>query len=70
LEKEFGPIVTDIVREVTDDKELPSAERKKRQIESCPHKSNEAKLVKMADKIYNLRDLKRVKPVGWYVLKS
>lgn len=51
--------------ECTDDKTLSKAERKRLQVESCPHKSVKARLVKMADKIYNLRDLNRVKPQGW-----
>jgi (p)ppGpp synthase/HD superfamily hydrolase len=53
------------VEEVTDNKLLPKAERKALQIESAPKKSLEAKLVKMADKIYNLRDLERTLPMGW-----
>ena len=51
--------------EVTDDKTLPSHKRKELQVEKAPYKSREAKLVKMADKLYNLRDLKRAKPLGW-----
>jgi guanosine-3',5'-bis(diphosphate) 3'-pyrophosphohydrolase len=51
--------------EVTDDKALPVAERKRLQVVSAPHKSHRAKLVKLADKLYNLRDLERHTPVGW-----
>lgn len=54
-----------IIEEVSDDKTLPSAERKRLQIEHAPRVSREAKLVKLADKLYNLRDLERSKPVGW-----
>ncbi|KAI8901548.1 HD domain-containing protein 3 [Globomyces pollinis-pini] len=61
----FGQRIANIVLEVTDDKNLPKAERKLKQIESAPKKSNEAKQVKIADKIYNLRDINRVRPVGW-----
>ncbi|CAG2240107.1 HDDC3 [Mytilus edulis] len=32
---------------------------------NAPHKSLKAKLVKLADKLYNLRDLKRATPEGW-----
>jgi len=57
--------VAKIVREVTDDKLLSKEERKEMQVKNASHKSHEAKLVKMADKIYNLRDLNRVLPEGW-----
>ena len=51
--------------EVTDDKLLPGPERKRLQIVNAPHKSFRAKLVKLADKLYNLRDLERGTPRGW-----
>ncbi|XP_061742948.1 guanosine-3',5'-bis(diphosphate) 3'-pyrophosphohydrolase MESH1 isoform X1 [Nerophis ophidion] len=65
LETKFGAIVARIVREVTDDKSLPKQERKRLQVEHAPHCSHQAKLVKLADKLYNLRDLNRCTPVGW-----
>jgi len=34
---------------------LPKAERRQKQIEDAPHKSPSAKLVKIADKISNIR---------------
>ncbi|EGF79942.1 hypothetical protein BATDEDRAFT_89127 [Batrachochytrium dendrobatidis JAM81] len=61
----FGSEVCEIVMACTDDKTLPSKDRKRLQVETAPHKSDKAKLVKMADKIYNLRDLMRVLPMGW-----
>lgn len=51
--------------EVTDDKSLPKQTRKQLQIEHAPTSSYEAKLVKLADKLYNLRDLEKSAPVGW-----
>jgi len=51
--------------EVTDDKQLSKEDRKRLQIERAPHRSRRAKLVKLADKLYNLRDLQRSTPVGW-----
>lgn len=51
--------------EVTDDKSLPSFERKRLQVENAPNSSNEAKLVKLADKLYNLQDLLEKTPIGW-----
>ena len=62
LEELFGQRVASIVAEVTDDKSLPKAERKRRQIASASTKSHEAKLVKLADKICNLRDLRDCPP--------
>jgi len=61
----FGSVVAGIVAEVTDDKDLPAAERKRLQVVNAPKKSKEAKLVKLADKLYNLRDLERATPEGW-----
>lgn len=65
IEMEFGKRVSDVVAEVTDDKSLPKAQRKLEQIRHTPGTSREAKLVKLADKIYNLRDLQRATPLGW-----
>ncbi|XP_041435981.1 guanosine-3',5'-bis(diphosphate) 3'-pyrophosphohydrolase MESH1-like isoform X2 [Xenopus laevis] len=65
IELHFGQDVRNIVEEVTDDKTLPKMERKKQQIAHAPHCSHKAKLVKLADKLYNLRDLKRCTPEGW-----
>lgn len=57
-------MVARIVQEVTDDKSLPKQERKHQQVAHAPHCSHQAKLVKLADKLYNLRDLNRCTPVG------
>lgn len=65
IEEHFGKKVRNIVDEVTDDKNLPKHVRKQLQIEHAPQRSYEAKLVKLADKLYNLRDLSRSTPVGW-----
>lgn len=65
IEEKFGPEVRRIVEEVTDDKTLPKMARKQLQIEHAPHCSHKAKLVKLADKLYNLRDLNRSTPKGW-----
>jgi guanosine-3',5'-bis(diphosphate) 3'-pyrophosphohydrolase len=63
----FGAKVSGIVAEVTDDKSLPKAERKRLQIEHAPAASPEAQLVKLADKICNLRDLLRRPPANWSI---
>ena len=65
IAKEFGQCVADIVLEVTDDKSLPKAERKRLQVEHAPHKSREAKLVKLADKISNVRAIAESPAPDW-----
>ena len=65
LEALFGSEVTAIVLEVTDDKSLEKHVRKQRQIEHAPHASPRAKLVKLADKICNLRDILAAPPADW-----
>ena len=67
LVRHFGKDVADIVLEVTDDKALPKAERKRLQIEHAAHISRRAKLVKLADKICNLRDITASPPTDWSV---
>lgn len=65
LEREFGAAITQVVLEVTDDKRLPKETRKHLQIEHAPHASRAAKLVKLADKICNLRDMIASPPADW-----
>jgi guanosine-3',5'-bis(diphosphate) 3'-pyrophosphohydrolase len=65
IEEAFGKRIARIVLEVTDDKLLPKAERKRRQILHAPHLSRAAKLVKLADKICNLRDVAVSPPPTW-----
>lgn len=61
----FGMRIARVVMEATDDKSLPKARRKALQIEHAPHLSRDAKLVKLADKICNLRDMASAAPKGW-----
>jgi guanosine-3',5'-bis(diphosphate) 3'-pyrophosphohydrolase len=65
LAAEFGPEIAEIVLEVTDDKSLPKQERKRLQIEHAATLSEKAKLVKLADKICNLRDMNQSPPLDW-----
>ena len=65
LAERFGESVAAIVAEVTDDKALPKETRKRLQIEHAQALSPKAKLVKLADKICNLRDIAHHPPVGW-----
>jgi guanosine-3',5'-bis(diphosphate) 3'-pyrophosphohydrolase len=50
---------------VTDNKALSYQEKKLHQIARAPFVSFEAKLVKLGDKLHNLRDLLRTTPEGW-----
>ena len=50
---------------MSDNKNLEKGERKRLQIVHAPAASPGAKLVKLADKLYNLRDLERTTPAGW-----
>jgi len=61
----FGQKVASVVMEVTDDKSLEKSVRKQLQVEHAQHISSEAKLVKLADKISNLRDILASPPAEW-----
>jgi len=65
LEREFGPEVRRVVEEVTDDKNLPKADRKRLQIVHAPHASGRARLIKLADKIANVRSVTHTPPAKW-----
>jgi GTP diphosphokinase / guanosine-3',5'-bis(diphosphate) 3'-diphosphatase len=59
----FGEEVAKLVEEVIDDKSLDKQERKRLQVE----KSDRAKILKLADKISNLRDIAANPPCRWSV---
>jgi guanosine-3',5'-bis(diphosphate) 3'-pyrophosphohydrolase len=61
----FGSEVLAIVQDVTDDKALPKAERKQQQIDHARQILHGAKLVKLADKTANLRDVASNPPPAW-----
>jgi len=65
LDEKFGPEVRRLVQEVTDDKSLPNAERKRLQVEHAPHLSRGAQQIKIADKISNLGDITADQPAAW-----
>jgi len=65
LRSQFGGRIAGMVAEVTDDQDLPKAERKRLQIEHAAELSPGAKLVKLADKICNLRDVAQRPPAKW-----
>ncbi|MFO7578134.1 MAG: HD domain-containing protein [Pelovirga sp.] len=66
LEAVFGAEVRSIVEEVTDDKHLPKTRRKDLQVRNARHLSRAAKLIKLADKAANVRDIV-VNPPDWPV---
>jgi guanosine-3',5'-bis(diphosphate) 3'-pyrophosphohydrolase len=61
----FGPRVRSLVEEVTDDKTLLKAERKRLQVEHAHGLSDDAALIKLADKIANVRDVTHAPPAHW-----
>jgi guanosine-3',5'-bis(diphosphate) 3'-pyrophosphohydrolase len=65
LVERFGGDVADLVMEVTDDKSLPKAERKRLQIVHASQISGRAQVIKLADKISNLRGILASPPADW-----
>jgi len=61
----FGEPVLALVEAVTDDKSLARDERKQRQVEHAALLPHGAKLIKLADKTANLRDIVSAPPAGW-----
>jgi (p)ppGpp synthase/HD superfamily hydrolase len=61
----FGPDVAALVAAVTDDKALPKAERKRRQIQAAPAAPPRVALLKLADKVSNLRSMRTSPPANW-----
>ena len=66
----FGEDVAGLVSEVTDDKSLPKAERKRLQIETATNKSERARLIKIADRTSNLRTIVASPPENWSIARS
>jgi len=65
LTRLFGPAIRELVLEVTDDTRLPKAERKARQAAGAARLSGRAKLIRIADKIANIRDVTHHPPAHW-----
>src|SRR6266852_6439617 len=65
LKERFGAAVATVVLEVTDDKTLPKQQRKRLQVAHAARLSRRAKLVKLADKICNVRDVAANPPQRW-----
>ena len=67
IAEQFGEDVASLVEEVTDDKSLPQAVRKRLQVEQAPKKSPRAKILKLADKISNVTAIGDDPPPDWSV---
>ena len=65
VETTEGEQVLALTLEVTDDKSLEKQERKRLQVEQAPHKSVNAKKLKIADKIMNIREITTNPPTWW-----
>jgi guanosine-3',5'-bis(diphosphate) 3'-pyrophosphohydrolase len=70
LRARFGDLVTSIVLEVTDDRNLDKAERKRLQVAHAHELSARARLVKLADKICNVHDIVAAPPANWTVARK
>ena len=66
----FGTRVCKIVKEVTDDKNLPKLVRKQKQIEHAKKLSEGAALIKLGDKISNVTDITKTPPTEWDAKRS
>jgi (p)ppGpp synthase/HD superfamily hydrolase len=61
----FGEDAASLVEEVTDDKTLDREARKIQQVLAAPGKTLRARMIKIADKIANLRSIADSPPLGW-----
>jgi guanosine-3',5'-bis(diphosphate) 3'-pyrophosphohydrolase len=67
VEERFGARVASLVAEVSDDKSLSQAERKRLEVEHTASASEGARLIKVADKTENLIDILERPAPGWSV---
>ena len=65
VEHDFGKVVLSLVLEVSDDKSLSKETRKELQVQHAPNLSAGAKLIKIADKICNIKDVTYSPPPDW-----
>jgi hypothetical protein len=69
VEEQFGRKVRRTVEAVTDNKNLPKSERKRLQVRHAPHLSRPAKMLKIADKLSNIRDVIDEPAAGWPLIR-
>jgi len=67
IEDHFGARVSELVLELSDDKNLTKKQRKLMQVKAAPLATRGAQAVKLADKIANVRDIAKSPPAGWTV---
>ncbi len=65
LQEEFNSEIRSVVEEVSDDKNLSKADRKRLQVENAYEKSLNARHIKLADKICNIQDIITSPPSDW-----
>lgn len=65
IRDQFGQPVLDLVEAVSDDKSLPKPDRKAAQLAHAADLPYGARLIKLADKTANLRDLATMPPADW-----
>jgi guanosine-3',5'-bis(diphosphate) 3'-pyrophosphohydrolase len=70
LRGQFGSEVADVVAEVTDVKWLEKTSRKRLQVARASQSSKRARLIKLADKIANLRDIISSPPTDWSLARK
>ncbi|MBS0626923.1 MAG: HD domain-containing protein [Verrucomicrobia bacterium] len=61
----FGLNVAKYIQEVTGDLTLSDKEQKKQQIIKAPHESKEVAIIRLADKLHNLKTLLKDPSSGW-----
>lgn len=67
LRGDFGERIAALVGEVSDERSLDWRARKKLQISRARSASRDAKLIKLADKLCNLRSLLATPPANWSI---
>jgi GTP diphosphokinase / guanosine-3',5'-bis(diphosphate) 3'-diphosphatase len=70
LRRAFGTRIAGIVAELTDDKSLSKAERKRLQLDNASHVSRDAQQLKIADKLCNLREILSSPPADWPLFRK
>ena len=65
----FGPHVSKLVAELTDDKTLSKEERKRIQLAQVHELSEEGKLLRLCDKICNVYDILYAPPGDWDLIR-
>lgn len=69
IREHFGEEVLAIVLELTDDKSLPKELRKQLQVTHAPDLSYPARIIKLADKLVNCRDILHTPPKNWDLVR-